>query len=102
MSKEDKSYEEYIDGKECTLCRKFFKDCENNEGIYVLFKNKKPSLVKVTNISNYIKKATAIIRSHPVCKKHFKVIKRDNDLRQKKDMEITESLELLNYRRSSL
>jgi hypothetical protein len=91
---------EFLKDKGCEMCKKIVQDCKNNEGVYKHFSNHKIVLVKVDD--SYISKASAIIRTHPVCKKHFKIIKRDNDKRQIKDIEITEDLTLLKYRRSDI
>ena len=92
----------YLSDKNCAVCNKFLNDCERESGIYLYFKNKSQGLLNISKVKNYVKPATAIIRTFPVCRKHFKIIKRDNDIRQRSGIEILADLELLNYRRSFL
>lgn len=92
--------ETFLKKKECEMCKKFVEDCIKNEGIYEFFKDKKPNLRQIDK--EYIKDATCLIRGLPVCSKHFKILKKDNDRRQKMGLEITQKLDLLKYRRSDL
>ncbi len=97
---EIKKCKEYLKDKECDMCKKIVRDCGNQEGIYKQFSGHKIKLIKVDD--NYISMASALIRSHPVCQKHFRVLKKDNDKRHVSNMEISKDLELIKYRRSDL
>jgi len=96
--KEARECEDYLKDKDCDLCIKYWKECEDGTGIYYEFQRKGIKLRKVDK--SYVKKSTSIIRTKNSCQKHFVVLKKDNDKRQELNMDIPDNLELLKFRRS--
>lgn len=90
----------YLSDKKCALCEKFVLESESDEGIYNFFRNKFPPLKRVTKLD--VKDASAIIRTFPVCQKHFRVLKKENQALHKLGLEIEPEIKLIKYRRSYL
>lgn len=109
---EHKKCIEFLNGKKCEFCKQIFDDVLENKGICNMIENV-PMLVFDEDIKQFGREraidysrdefqsyACGIARCKNMCKKHFKIITRDNDERYKRGLDIPNSLELLKFKRS--
>lgn len=109
---EHKKCREELIGKKCAFCETIFEYSLNDKGPYEKRKDL-PKFVFEEDIiekgrdlaikeakEQYIENAEGFIRCLPVCRKHFRILKRDNDLRIKKGIDIPENLEVIKFKKN--
>ena len=88
---------EFLKGKRCEFCEKVYSDGKNRTGWALDVKN----FPKFESEEEFFKdrgEVTGLIRCKPVCKKHFTILRRDNDKRIDLGSDIPVSLELIKFR----
>ena len=108
---EHKECRKELKGKKCAFCEMIFESSLNNSGPYekikglpkfifeedILSKGKENAIKEARE--QYVENAEGFIRCLPVCRKHFKILKKDNDLRIKKGMDIPKNLDLIKFKK---
>ena len=107
-----KECEDFLKGKNCELCEQIFEDLLNKTGFYDLVKSP-PELVtqeeidklgyeKVVDIARkeFINPAEGFARCKMLCRKHQVMIRRDNNERNGKGMDIPKDFSLLRIKKS--
>lgn len=109
---EQKRCLDFLKGKKCELCEQIFDDLLNKTGFYKLVRNP-PQLVSQYDIDKlgyeeavrvtkkeFIKPADAFARCKLLCRKHQTMIRRDNNERMSKGLEIPTDFSLLRIKKS--
>ena len=110
--KEKEVCEEFLKDKKCDLCETLFNDLLNKTGFYHLLKNP-PKLVIEEDIEefgygeavrlareDFVKPAEGFARCKNLCRKHQAIIRKDNNERNKKGLDIPIDFSLLRIKKS--
>jgi hypothetical protein len=109
---EHKKCKEFMQDKECELCKKLFDDFINKKGFYNLVKSP-PQLISEEDIKKYgykkalelarkdfIRTAEGFARCKVLCRKHQALVREDNNERNERGMDIPRDFSLLRIKKS--
>lgn len=109
---EQERCEAFLKGKNCELCEQIFNDLINKVGFYNKIKSP-PELISKEDINefgyeeavkltkqDFIRAAEGFARCKTLCRKHLVIIRRDNNERNERGMDIPEDFSLLRIKKS--